>query len=89
MAIDNSLVDLKCSGCDRTGCIFCGFSAHLDKGLSRFERLKRTHPKQYEYCIGGGEYNEDGLWQPNEKGLGMKHIFDVFNKLYPKTPIRY
>lgn len=89
MAIDNSLVDLKCSGCDRTGCIFCGFSAHLDKGLSRFERLKRTHPKQYEYCLCGGEYNEDGLWQPNEKGLGMKHVFDVFNELYPKTPIRY
>lgn len=89
MAIDNSLVDLKCSGCDRTGCIFCGFAAHLEKGEGRFERLKRTHPKQYEYCIGGGEYNEEGLWQPNEKGLGMKHVFDVFNKLYPNTPIRY
>lgn len=54
-----------------------------------FERLKRTHPKQYEYCLGGGEYNEEGLWQPNEKGLGMKHVFDVFNELYPNTPIRY
>lgn len=89
MAIDNSLVDLKCTGCQRTGCIFCGFGAHLDKGLSRFERLKRTHPKQYEYCLGGGEYNKEGLWQPNEKGLGMKHVFDTFNELYPKTPIRY
>lgn len=89
MAIDNSLVDLKCTGCQRTGCIFCGFGAHLDKGLSRFERLKRTHPKQYEYCLGGGEYNKEGLWQPNEKGLGMKHVFDVFNELYPHTPIRY
>ena len=89
IAIDNSLVDLKCTGCQRTGCIFCGFGAHLDKGLSRFERLKRTHPKQYEYCLGGGEYNNEGLWQPNEKGLGMKHVFDVFNELYPNTPIRY
>lgn len=89
MAIDNSLVDLKCTGCQRTGCIFCGFGAHLDKGEGRFERLKRTHPKQYEYCLGGGEYNEEGLWQPNEKGLGMKHVFDVFNELYPNTPIRY
>ena len=89
LAIDNSLVGLKCTGCQRTGCIFCGFGAHLDKGLSRFERLKRTHPKQYEYCLGGGEYNEKGLWQPNEKGLGMKHVFDVFNELYPNTPIRY
>lgn len=89
MAIDNSLVNLKCTGCQRTGCIFCGFGAHLDEKESRFERLKRTHPKQYEVCLGGGEYNEEGLWQPNEKGLGMKHVFDVFNELYPKTPIRY
>ena len=89
MAIDNSLVRLKCTGCKRTGCIFCGFGAHLEKGEGRFELLKRSHPKQYEYCLGGGEYNEDGIWQPNEKGLGMKHVFDVFNELYPNTPIRY
>lgn len=89
MAIDNSLVNLKCTGCERTGCIFCAFAAHLDKGESRFERLKRTHPKQYEYCLGGGEYNEEGLWLPNEKGLGMKHVFDVFNELYPNAQIRY
>ena len=41
------------TGCERTGCIFCAFGAHLEKGESRFERLKRTHPRQYEYCIGG------------------------------------
>lgn len=89
MAIDNYFVDLKCTGCQRTGCIFCGFGAHIEKGEGRFERLKRTHPKQYKYCLGGGEYNEEGLWQPNEKGLGMRHVFDVFNELYPNTPIRY
>lgn len=89
MAIDDALVDLKCTGCERTGCIFCGFGACYEKGEGRFERLKRTHPRQYEYCLGGGEYNEARLWQPNEKGLGMKHVFDVFNELYPKTPIKY
>ncbi len=41
------------TGCYRTGCIFCGFGAHLDKN-PRFVRLKETHPKQYNYCIGGG-----------------------------------
>lgn len=55
------------TGCDRTGCIFCAFGAHLDK-VSRFERLKETHPKQYAYCIGGGEY-VDGVWQPSKAGL--------------------
>lgn len=52
----NMLEDVPCkcrmSGCDRTGCIFCGFGAHL-KEESRFKRLKETHPKQYNYCIGG------------------------------------
>ena len=36
---------LKTTGCNRTGCILCGFGCHLEKGEGRFERLKRTHPK--------------------------------------------
>lgn len=77
------------TGCDRTGCIFCGFGCHNDKGLSRFERLKETHPRQYQYCIGGGEYNECGVWQPNKKGLGLGHVFDVLNKIYGDDFIKY
>lgn len=46
---------LKTTGCDRTGCIFCMFGCHLEKEPNRFQRLKETHPRQYEYCIGGGE----------------------------------
>jgi len=34
----------------RTGCIFCPVSCHLDK-QNRFERLKTTHPKHYDYVI--------------------------------------
>lgn len=66
-------------GCQRTGCIFCGFGCHLEKEPNRFQRLKETHPKLYDYCMGGGEYNEDGIWQPNNKGLGMKHVMDFIN----------
>lgn len=77
------------TGCNRTGCIFCGFGCHLEKGESRFQRLKRTHPKQYNYCMNGGEYNENGIWQPNEKGLGMKHCIDVINGIYGKDLIKY
>lgn len=83
---------LKCSGCQRTGCMFCGFGAHRDTiggGESRFERLKKTHPKQYEYCMGGGAYDTDGLWKPNEKGLGMAHCIDELNKIYGKDFIKY
>lgn len=79
------------TGCARTGCIFCAFGAHLDErggGRSRFERLKETHPKQYEYCIGGGEYI-NGVWQPSKEGLGMGHVFDELNKIYGKDFIKY
>lgn len=79
------------TGCDRTGCMFCAFGAHLDErggGQSRFERLKKTHPKQYAYCIGGGEY-VDGVWQPSKEGLGMGHVFDELNKIYGDGFIKY
>lgn len=78
------------TGCSRTGCIFCGFGAHLEKpGNERFLRLKETHPKQYAYCIDGGEYNDQGLWQPSKDGLGMGHVFDELNRLYGEGFIRY
>lgn len=76
------------TGCSRTGCIFCGFGAHLEKGEGRFERLKRTHPKQYEFCMCGGEF-VNGLWQPNKDGLGMKYVIDRLNSLYGDNFIKY
>ena len=80
---------LRTTGCERTGCIFCGFGCHFEKSPNRFEKLKQTHPKQYRYCIGGGEYNEVGIWQPNEKGLGLGHVFDVMNEIYGDDFIKY
>lgn len=80
---------LRTTGCDRTGCIFCAFGCHLEKEPSRFQRLKETHPRQYEYCIGGGEYDENGVWKPNKQGLGMGHVFDELNKIYGEDFIKY
>ena len=80
---------LKTTGCDRTGCIFCGFGCHLEKSPTRFQKLKQTHPRQYEYCIGGGEFNEDGIWQPNKEGLGMGYVFEQLNKIYGENFIKY
>lgn len=82
---DATLVDaqLHCTGCDRTGCIFCAFGAHLEKGETRYERLKRTHPKHYEFCIGGGAVDPiDGMWKPNEKGLGFAKVLDFVGVRY-------
>lgn len=59
--------------------MFCLFGAHLEKGEGRLERMKRTHPKRYEYVMGGGEFNNEGMWIPNNKGLGFKFVIDWIN----------
>lgn len=87
--IDCGTEKLKTTGCGRTGCIFCAFGCHLEKEPTRFQRLKETHPRQYEYCLGGGEYDENGVWEPNKDGLGMRHVFDELNKIYGKGFIKY
>ena len=38
-------------GYERTGCMFCMFGVHLEKGENRFQRMAKTHPKQHDYCI--------------------------------------
>jgi len=72
---------LATTGCDRTGCIFCMFGCHLEKEPNRFQRLKETHPRQYEYCINGGEY-VDGKWQPSKEGLGLGKVLDYIGVKY-------
>ena len=72
---------LETTGCNRTGCIFCMFGCHLEKEPNRFQMLKETHPRQYEYCIGGGEM-VDGKWQPNKEGLGLGKVLDYIGVDY-------
>ncbi len=76
------------TGCNRTGCIFCAFGTHLEKEPTRFQRLKETHPKQYDYCLNGGGFI-NGIWQPNKQGLGMRYVFEEINKLYGVNFIKY
>lgn len=74
---------LRCTGCQRTGCMFCGFGAHLEKGENRFQRMKHTHPRHYDFCIGGGAFDPaDGLWKPTEKGLGYARVLDYIGVAY-------
>ena len=57
---------LQCTGCARTGCIFCAFGAHLERGETRFQRLARTHPKLYEYCMSGGSFQPNPDFDPSK-----------------------
>ena len=59
----------RTTGCNRTGCIFCGFGCHLEKEPNRFQMLKQTHPKLWEYCM-----------KPIESGgLGMRKVMEYIN----------
>lgn len=40
-------IPLKTTGCNRTGCMLCGFGCHLEKSPNRFEMLKESHPGMY------------------------------------------
>ena len=59
---------LKTTGCYRTGCMFCGYGCHLEEE-SRFQSMKETHPKIYDYIM-----------RPKEKGgLNYKEVIDWIN----------
>lgn len=73
---------LKTTGCKRTGCIYCAFGCHIESSPNRFQILKETHPRQYEYCINGGEYDESGKWQPSKQGLGLGKVLDYIGVKY-------
>lgn len=68
------------TGCERTGCMFCLFGAHLEKTTGRLERMKLTHPKQYDFMMSGGSFDTDGMWKPNKEGLGFKFVIDWLNE---------
>ena len=39
-------------GYNRNGCMYCGFGVHLEPPhYNRYQKLKKTHPKQYTYFI--------------------------------------
>jgi len=57
---------LKCTGAQRTGCVYCGFGFHSEskKEPTRFQLLAETHPKLYEYAIGGGQWADNPAYDP-------------------------
>ena len=57
---------------NRTGCVFCGFGVSFEKEPNRFQRLKETHPKLWNYCM--------KPW--DEGGLGMKEVLDYIGVKY-------
>ena len=56
---------LECTGCKRTGCVYCCFGAHRDKdGEKRFLLLADYEPRQYEYAMSGGQWVDNPYYDP-------------------------
>lgn len=65
------------TGCKRTGCIFCMFGITQDR--DRFIRLSEQEPELCDYVMRGGEFNENGMWQPSINGLGYWFVIEWLN----------
>lgn len=48
---DRSTGRLYFDGVRSTGCIFCAFGIHMESFPNRFQLLRKTHPKQYRFCM--------------------------------------
>lgn len=57
---------LRTTKCSRTGCVFCGYGCQTEKEPNRFQQLKVTHPKLWNYCM--------KPWESG--GLGMKEVLE-------------
>ena len=69
LGLADEIRPLKTTGCQRTGCMFCGYGCHLERSPNRFELMKGTHPKQYEYLFRD--------W--DKGGLGYQRVIDWIN----------
>ena len=67
----------KTTGCQRTGCVACGFGCHRNDD-HRFEMMKETHPKHYKGFMksaseGGLGYEDIFTWMNENGNLNIKY----------------
>lgn len=53
-------------GYTRTGCCYCMYGIHMDDTPNRFQRMRETHPRLFDYCMRPTEQN----------GLGLDTVLD-------------
>lgn len=68
------------TGCSRTGCVFCGFGCHREKSPNRWEKAETlSNPAIIDYMMRGGAFAKDGLWKPDNRGLGFWFVIEWIN----------
>ena len=71
---------LTTTGCLRSGCIGCGFGLHLEKRPNRLEIIDQvSNPKIRDFILRGGAFDKDGLWKPDNRGLGFWFVYQYIN----------
>lgn len=60
------------------GCIFCLFGILQDK--DRIIKLEKEDKRLADYVLNGGEYDNEGMWIPTNKGLGYIKILDFLKE---------
>ena len=53
---------LRTTLAQRTGCTMCGFGVHLEKRPNRFDRLRESNHKEWEFWMRHVCRDEDGNW---------------------------
>ncbi|MCI9421939.1 MAG: hypothetical protein HFG81_04385 [Dorea sp.] len=80
------------TGCNRTGCVYCGFGCHREKSPNRWELVEKLSPPAIiDYMMRGGGFDEKGIWKPDNRGLGFWFVVEWINvhgKLHIAMPHR-
>jgi len=76
---DNKII---IKGEHRTGCSFCGFGVHLEKGMNRFDKIALRTPKKYISMMTTRIINDLTLFEVFNDIVGLKLINPyIFKKL--------
>lgn len=63
---------LTTTGCKRTGCMGCAFGILREKRPNRLEIIDMvSNPAIRDFILRGGAFDKDGLWKPDNRGLGF------------------
>lgn len=54
--------ELYTTKAQRTGCTMCGFGIHMENRPNRFDRLRESNPKEWEFWMKRVVQDEDGEW---------------------------
>lgn len=67
------------TGCNRTGCVYCGFGCHREKSPNRWQLAEKlSNPEIIDYMMRGGAF-ENGIWKPDNRGLGFWFVIEWIN----------